>query len=167
MELKNISEWFRANKLSLNEDKTTFTLFHRIQDRDSLPWHFPALKINDHDIKRSSSIKFLRVLVDEHLSWTDRINISEKKLSKNLSLLHKSNHFLNAKSMKSLYFSFFHNYLNNGNIAWCSTSMKKTKKLYSKQKQAIKALSMTSEDYSCLKIEDMMKKKYVFLTFKN
>ena len=60
--------------------------------------------------------------------------------------------------MQSLYFSFVHSYLNYGNIAWCSAPMTKIKKLYSKQKQAIKALSMTSEDYSGLKIEDMMKK---------
>ena len=86
LELKKISEWFRANKLSLNEDKTTFTLFHRIQDRDNLPLRLPILKINDYDIKRSSSIKFLGVLVDEHLSWTDHINILENKLSKNLGL---------------------------------------------------------------------------------
>ena len=70
--------------------------------------------------------------------------------------------------MKKLYFSFFQNYLNYGNIAWCSTSMTKIKKLYSKQKQAIKALSMTSEDYSGLEIEDVMKKiKKVFSTFIN
>ena len=50
--------------------------------------------------------------------------------------------------MKSLYYSFFHSYLNYGNIAWCGTSVTKIKKLYSKQKQAIKALSVTSEDYS-------------------
>ena len=37
LELKKISEWFRANKLSLNEDKTIFTLFQRIQDRENLP----------------------------------------------------------------------------------------------------------------------------------
>ena len=36
--------------------------------------------------------------------------------------------------------------------------MTKIKKLYSKQKPAIKPLSVTSEDYSGLKIEDMMKK---------
>ena len=35
--------------------------------------------------------------------------------------------------------------------------MTKIKKLHSKQKQTIKALSMTSEDYSGLKIEDMIK----------
>ena len=52
--------------------------------------------------------------------------------------------------------SFFHNYLNYGNIAFSKTSMTKIKELHSKQKQT-KALSMTSEDYSGLKIEDMIK----------
>ena len=42
-----ISEWFQANKLSLNEDKTTVALFHRIHDRDNLPLRLPILKIND------------------------------------------------------------------------------------------------------------------------
>ena len=118
LELKKISEWFRASKLSLNEDKTTFILFHKFQDKDNLPLRLPVLKINDYDIKRSSSIKFLQVLVHEHLSWTDHINALENKLSKNLGLLHKSKHFLNVKGMKILYFSFFHSYLNYGNIAF-------------------------------------------------
>ena len=73
----------------------------------------------------SSSIKILRALADAHLSRTDHINILENKLSKNLGLLYKSKHFLNANGIKSLYYSFFHSYLNYGNIAWCSTSMTK------------------------------------------
>ena len=83
-ELRKISEWFRANKLSLNEDKTRFTLFHGPQDRDNLPLQLPALKINDYEIKRSFSIKFLGILMDEHLSWIDHINTLENKLSKKL-----------------------------------------------------------------------------------
>ena len=83
-ELRKISEWFRANKLSLNEDKTRFTLFHRPQDRDNLPLRLPALKINDYEIKRSFSIKFLGILMAEHLSWIDHINTLENKLSKKL-----------------------------------------------------------------------------------
>ena len=50
--------------------------------------------------------------------------------------------------MKSLYFSFFHSYLNYENIAWGSTFITKIKKLYSKQKRAIAALLMTPGDYS-------------------
>ena len=41
LELGKISEWFRANKLSLNEDKTRFTIFHRPQDRDNLLLRLP------------------------------------------------------------------------------------------------------------------------------
>ena len=35
LKLKKISEWFRVNELSLSTGKTTLTLLHRIQDRDS------------------------------------------------------------------------------------------------------------------------------------
>ena len=142
IELKKISEWFQANKLSLNEDKARFTLFHKLQDRDNLPLQLPVLKINNYEIKRSSSIKFLGVMVDEHLNWKDHINVIENKLSKTLGLFYKAKQFLNAKAMKSLYFSFIHSYLTYGNVAWCSTSMNKTKKLFSKQKQAIKIIPM-------------------------
>ena len=105
LKLWKISEWFQANKLSLSEDKTRFSLFHRPQDRDNLSLWLPALKINDYEIKQSSSIKILGTLVDEHLSWIDHINTLENKLSKNLGLLHQAKPFLNAKAMKSLYFS--------------------------------------------------------------
>ena len=95
-------------------------------------------------------------MVDEHLNWKDHINITENKLFKNLDLLHKVKQFLNAKAMKSLYSSFIHSYLNHGNVAWCSTSMNKTKKLFSKQKQAIKIIPM-AEIYGNLNADEKMK----------
>ena len=82
IKLKKNSEWFQANKLSLNKDKTRFRLFHKIQDRDNLPLQLPVLRINNYEIKRSSSIKFLGVMVDEHLNWKGHINVIENKLSK-------------------------------------------------------------------------------------
>ena len=94
--------------------------------------------------------------MDEHLSWIDHINTLENKLSKNLGLLYKAKPFLNATAMKSLYFSFFHSYLTYGNIAWCSTSMTKLKSIFSKQKQVIKTMSVTSLDYKNLKSDEIM-----------
>ena len=41
-------------------------------------------------------------------------------------------------------------------MAWCSTLMAKLKKIFSKQKQAIKTISMTSLDYKNLKSEEIM-----------
>ena len=74
-------------------------------------------------------------MVNEHLNWKDHINVIENKFYNGLGLLYKTKQFLNAKTMKSLYFSFIHSYLTYGNIVWCSTSMKNTKTLFSKQKQ--------------------------------
>ena len=135
-ELGKISQWFKANKLSLNEGKTKFTLFHKPRDKDNLSLQLSNLKINNV-IKRSSSIKFPGVLVEENLTTIDHITLVKNKLSKNLGLLHKAKNYLNEKSMVSLYYSFIHSYLNYENIAWCSTSMTKLKKLLSKQKQAL------------------------------
>ena len=78
-------QWFKANKLSLNEGKTKFTLFHKPSD---LPLQLPNSKIiNNNEIKISSSIKFLRVLVDENLNWMDHILLVENKLSKNFDYI--------------------------------------------------------------------------------
>ena len=76
IELEKTSEWFQANRLSLNEGKTRFTLFHKLQDRDNLPLQLPSLNINNYKIKGSISIKFLGVKIDEHLNWKDHINIA-------------------------------------------------------------------------------------------
>ena len=94
--------------------------------------------------------------MDEHLSWIDHINILENKVSKNLGFLYKAKPFLNARLMKSLYFSSFHSYLTYGNLAWCSTTMTKLKKIFSRQIQAIKTISMASLDYKNLKSEEIM-----------
>ena len=68
IELEKIATWFQANKLSLNESKTKFILFHKSKDKDNLSLKFPILKINNFEIKRTASIKFLGIMVDENLT---------------------------------------------------------------------------------------------------
>ena len=43
-ELKNISQWFRANILSLNIKKTKCTLFRKYSIKDKIPLKLPTLK---------------------------------------------------------------------------------------------------------------------------
>ena len=90
IELEKIAIWFQANNLSLNEIKTKFTLFHKSWDKDNLPLKLPILKINRFKIKRTTSIKFLGILVDENLTWNDHIHILENKFSKNIGLLYRA-----------------------------------------------------------------------------
>ena len=120
--LEKIAILFSANKLSLNESKTKFTLFHKSWDKDNLPLTLPILKINNFEIKRTTSIKFLGIMVDENFTWNNHIHILENKLSKNIGLLYREKPYLHKNTMTTLYFSFFNTCLNYGNIAWESTT---------------------------------------------
>ena len=130
-ELEKICERFRAKKLSLNVTKTNYILFHQ----DTLPLKIPELKIGNSIIKRKSSVKFSGVMLDENISWKDYIKTIEKKLDKNIGLLYRAKPYLDVTSLKTIYLSYIHSYLNYTNIAWASTRTAKLKPLLYKQKQ--------------------------------
>ena len=64
-ELKLLSQWFRSNKLSLNETKAELIIF-RFQ-RKNLPRE-PDIRINNYKLKLYSHVKYLGILSDEVLS---------------------------------------------------------------------------------------------------
>ena len=102
VELENVSTWFKSNKLSLNVDKTKWSLFHPLSKRQFLPQTLPNLLIEDIHIKREHVTKFLGVFIDENLSWKQHIEILSSKISKSMAILYKSRDVL-----KQLYFSQF------------------------------------------------------------
>ena len=86
-ELSQINDWFLANKLSLNVEKTKYMLFHKLTDQENIPLKLPLLKLNRKIIEREYSFKFLGVILDEHLTWKKHIQLIENKVSKNVGVL--------------------------------------------------------------------------------
>ena len=136
-ELKKIGDWFKANKLFLNNRKTKYTLFHKKSFKDNLPLKLPALKIADKNIERKTAIKFLGAMLDENKSWEEHICTVETKLAKNIGLLYRAKSLLEEKSLKSIYFAYIHLYLNYANIAWASIYRTKLKTIHFHQKHAV------------------------------
>ena len=110
--------------MSLNINNT---LFHKKSAKNEISG-IPDLKIGSKNIEKASSIKFLGVMLDEHLSWNDDIKTVESNLAKNIGLLNRPSYFLNEHSLKTIYFSYILSYLNYANIAWASTYATKLKK---------------------------------------
>ena len=90
VELENVSTWFKTNKLSLNVDKTKWSLFQPHSKRRFLLQTLPNLLIEDIHIKREHATKFLGVFIDENLSWKQHIEILNSKISKSIGSLYKS-----------------------------------------------------------------------------
>ena len=58
-----LSDWYKANQLSLNIDKTVLLKFW--------PTEPFVLKVGKKTLENSPSTRFLGVIVDDSLSWKD------------------------------------------------------------------------------------------------
>ena len=110
--MEKVSQWFKANKLSINIKKTKFTLFHRNSFKDDIPVKLTALMIGSNNIERASSIKYLGVMLDQHIFGIDHVGTVKNKIAKNIVLPFRVSQFLNEDSLKTVYFSYIHFYLN-------------------------------------------------------
>ena len=71
---------------------------------------------------RKESIKFFWILLDQNLTWKERIKLTENKIAKNIGILYEYRPYLDKKTLLCLYCSYIHSYLNYANTAWCSTN---------------------------------------------
>ena len=79
--MEALSEWYIANKLSLNLDigKSSFILFHSKNNRTALA--FPdKILFGNKCLHRTTSTKYIGVTIDERLDWNEHINITCSKL---------------------------------------------------------------------------------------
>ena len=72
-DLENISEWLKANKLSLNVTKTEHMFIGSDHSLGKIR-DMPLLYLDGNPIKRIRVSKSLVVYIDERLSWLDHIN---------------------------------------------------------------------------------------------
>ena len=118
-ELKKLSSWFQANKLSINLKKLNFILFITKQNKQKLDLHF---SINDIEIDLVNEVLFLGVILDEHLSWKSQIQNVARKVSKSVGIIYKSSFCLNKTSLCTLYYySLVYPYLHYCATVWGST----------------------------------------------
>ena len=76
-ELVDIVHWLNANRLSLNIDKTDFMIFRPKNRNDSNP----NIMINGSQINQVDNAKFLGVILDDKLNWSNHTNHVVRKIS--------------------------------------------------------------------------------------
>ena len=102
-ELELISEWFKANKLTLNIDKTYYMVFHRgcRKFKNNI-----EIVINNMKIRETKSIKYLGVIIDSKVIWIDHITYVKNKVAKGIGIIRRARKLLNKKALLNLYHTF-------------------------------------------------------------
>ena len=85
IELGKVEEWMRANRLSLNVQKTSFMVFtDRPIKREDL-----VIEIGGMRVQNVRVAKFLGVTVDDRLSYNQHVSELSKKLSCSIGLMYR------------------------------------------------------------------------------
>jgi len=116
-ELPNLSNWFNANFLSLNPNKSNYIIC--TGPRNKLP-KYPnkSIILNNIAIKWVSNVKFLGVIIDEHLTWKFHINLVKNKAAKMIGIIKRLKFILPLSALRILYNAFVLPCLNYEIILW-------------------------------------------------
>ena len=107
-ELAKLTDWRKANKLSMNVSKTHYMVFHRSRrklDKEDI------LLDNTIIIKQVTFTKFIGIIIDDKLKWIHHISYIKNKISKGMGIILKARKVLKMKALLQLYHSFVIPYL--------------------------------------------------------
>ena len=111
-DLSILADWFRANKLTLNINKSDCILFG-IKKKQAL-----KVSLDGIDLPCVKTTKFLGIWIDKNLTWDKQINELALKLKRNQKLLQMSKNFLSYHALLNLYYAQFRSHLSYSIITW-------------------------------------------------
>ena len=129
--------WVSNNGLLLNIRKTNYMIFtrHRQPNIESL-----VLNMGGVPIERRTVARFLGVLIDDKLTFSQHISAIKSKMSRYTGALYRLKHILPLKARLTIFNSLVQSHLNYCSLIWGSTNKSKIESLFSTQKKAVRAI---------------------------
>ena len=136
LEMKKISRWFSANKLTLNVSKSKFMIIKRKNNKSK---EF-QLKYNGKKMERCSFYKYLGVYIDEQLNWKKHVDYLCEKLSKMSGMFAKLRHICDMNLLKTIYYALVESHLQYCNLIWGSANEKVLEPLLKLQSKILRII---------------------------
>ena len=140
-ELEKLSIWLKCNKLTLNVQKTYYMVFHR--SRIKTDTH-AVITMDDVCLQRTDSFKYLGVIINHKLNWTQHIDYVKNKISKGIGIMYRARNCLTKKSLINLYYSYIYPYLIYCIEIWGISPQTHLNPLLLMQKKIIRIMTFTS-----------------------
>ena len=143
-EIKLISDWLKANKLTLNidnlNDKTYYMVFHRGRRKC---FGNTELFIDNIKIKQTETMKYLGVIIDTKLNWISHITFVKNKVAKGIGIIRRARPLLNKSALRNLYHTFIYPYLTYCVEVWGSAKSIHLSPILLLQKKIIRLITFS------------------------
>lgn len=118
--LHKLNSWFLANKLTLNIDKTCYSLYAPSNNVVLADINL-KLTINDITLVQERICKYLGVQIDDELTWKPHIEYIIQKIIKFSGIFYKLRCIVPPSCVKQIYFALVHSHLLYGVEVYANT----------------------------------------------
>ena len=162
-ELSKVTNWLHANKMKINISKTK--VLHYSAHRKVI--NPPQLHLNNELIERVEYFNYLRITIDQNLTWKIHTQNLSRKIAKAVGVLCRLNNFLPSYVLKTIHSSLLACHLNYGILLWGG----KIDQIFKLQKKAVRVITNSPPfshtdpifiDLNLLKVQDI----YILNQFK-
>ena len=143
-------QWLRANRISLNANKTELLIFRPKSKSITKQLNF---RISGQKINPVNKAKYLGIYLDEHLTWNFQLIQIKTKLSRNCGLLAKSRYHVKTELHRTVYFAILDSVLRYAVQVWGQHRNQKIKEIEKLQEKAIRIMSFKGRKHPTKKIE--------------
>ena len=133
-----LSAWFLSNKLTLNAEKSSFTIFKSPRRIIDLP---NSISYLNQKLNRVSYIKFLGVTLDENLSFNLHINEVCNKLKNLFHVFYSIRGFLSKENIRTLYYALIYSRIKYGIAVYGQAKASNIKRIQTLQNKLLKVLA--------------------------
>jgi hypothetical protein len=138
-----ITDWFQSNLLTLNCNKTIFLQFLTKKNKEIKIQIIASNSI----ITNINSTKFLGLIIDNTLSWSDQIVALTSKLNKACYAIRAVKSCKSLDVLRTIYFSCVHSVISYGIIFWGNSHL--STKIFKIQKRIIRIITNIGRRDSC------------------
>ena len=145
-------DWLKANKFSLNALKTEFKLLGSSPSILTFGTLL-ALRVGDSLIRCTNCTKYLRITVDETLSWDIHIDQISKKVKRNLGVIKHVRNCVASQSLIMLHITLVEPYFTYCSTTWgkCGqTLLDKLETLQNRAARSIRGVKFEEADHNQL-----------------
>lgn len=101
--LTHVHDWTIANRLCINYEKSNYMLFQSKHTNQAT--NTDIIAIGNHELTNVSSVKYLGIQIDQHLTWQNHIEEVYKKIVKFTGIFYKIRDSISPNILKQLYFA--------------------------------------------------------------
>ena len=137
--LRNVHQLLISNKLTFNKKKTEYMIPGSRQRMSNLTTK-PKIVLGDSAMKPVTKAKTLGVIIDENLSWNDKIQNIVTKASKGIGMMRRIKKYVPQSTLKEVYNAIVLSHLDYCSLVWDNCSEYNLHKLQKLQNRAVRVI---------------------------